>query len=55
MGLRPGDELSIVAAGKDAIAVAKSERRNAAFYNVAALKRELPADYEFDRDEANSR
>ena len=55
MGLRPGDELSIVEAGKDVIAVTKSERRKAALDGLAEMKWELPVDYKFDRDEANSR
>ena len=55
MGLKPGDELVVVDAAKGAISVAKDEQRRRALDELAALNWTLPEDYEFDRDEANSR
>jgi antitoxin MazE len=55
MGLKPGDELAVVELSKGAIAVVKDEGRERALAEIAALNWKLPDDYEFDRDEANSR
>lgn len=55
MGLKPGDELAIVARSRGMIEVAKDEARERALKELADLNWELPADYKFDRDEANSR
>jgi antitoxin MazE len=42
-GLKEGDELEVVAA------------RDGTIVNIRARKSTLPADYKFDRDEANKR
>jgi antitoxin MazE len=55
MGLKPGDELVVVNAAKGAISLAKDDQRRHALDELAALNWKLPEDYEFDRDEANSR
>jgi antitoxin MazE len=55
LGLKPGDELTVVEATKGTIAVEKDERRRRALDNLAALNWTLPEDYKFDRDEANER
>lgn len=55
MGLKPGDKLEIVEAGESVIKVTKDERRRRALDRLAAMNWELPADYKFDREEANSR
>jgi antitoxin MazE len=55
MGLKPGDELIVVDARKDRIAVEKDERRKRAIENIRARSWTLPADYKFDRNEANER
>jgi antitoxin MazE len=56
LGLKEGDELDVVAARKNAIEVeTKEERRRRAIENLASLNWTLPADYKFDRDEANER
>ena len=55
LGLRPGDELEIVAADGRQIEVAKDERRERALDAIRARRWALPADYRFDRDEANPR
>jgi antitoxin MazE len=57
LGLKEGDELDVVAARKGAIEVeTKEERRRRAIENMRARNwPALPADYKFDRDEANER
>ena len=55
LGLEAGDELEIVDATRQRLAVAKDERRKRALENMRARGWTLPADYRFDRDEANSR
>lgn len=55
LGLKAGDETSLTAVGKDALAVGRDDRRDAALSRVAAVKLRLPTGYKFDRDEANER
>ena len=56
LGLKEGDELDVVASRKGAIEVeTKEERHRRAIENLASLNWTLPADYKFDRDEANER
>jgi antitoxin MazE len=56
LGLKEGDELNIVAAGSDTIAIETREaRRLRAFDNLSKRNWTLPEDYKFDRDEANER
>ncbi len=55
MGLKPGDELTIVDAARERLAVEKDERRTRAVANIRARSWTLPAGYTFDRDEANER
>ncbi|MCK1392086.1 AbrB/MazE/SpoVT family DNA-binding domain-containing protein [Bradyrhizobium sp. 1] len=56
LGLKEGDELEVVVAHKGAIEVeTKEERRRRAIEQLASLNWTLPADYKFDRDEANER
>ena len=55
MGLRAGDELSIVDVVERTLVVEKEERRQAALEELASLNWILPKDYKFDRDEANER
>ena len=55
MGLRAGDELSIVDVVERTLVVEKEERRQAALEELASLNWTLPRDYKFDRDEANER
>lgn len=55
LGLRPGDELDIVAADGLRVEVAKDERRERALAALRARSWELPRDYHFDRDQANAR
>lgn len=56
LGLKEGDELNVVAASSDTIAVeTKEARRLRALDSLGARNWTLPADYKFDRDEANER
>jgi antitoxin MazE len=56
LGLKEGDELNVVAASSDTLAVeTKEARRLRALDNIRARSWTLPADYKFDRDEANER
>ena len=55
IGLEAGDDLEIVEAGKDRIAVRKTDRRAEALARMAARTWTLPAGYRFDRQEANER
>jgi antitoxin MazE len=56
LGLKEGDELNIVSAGRDTMEVETREaRRQRALDNLAARKWTLPEGYRFDRDEANER
>ena len=55
MGLAPGDDLEIVDASKDRIAVRKADQRAEALARMAARQWMTPDGYRFDRDEANER
>jgi antitoxin MazE len=57
LGLKEGDELEVVAAREGTIEVeTKEQRRRRAIENMRARNwRAFPADYTFDRDEANER
>ena len=55
MGLRAGDELNIVDVVERTLVVEREDRRRKAVENMRARKWTLPADYRFDRDEANKR
>ena len=56
LGLKEGDELNVVAAADNTIEVETQEaRRQRALDNIRARNWALPADYKFNRDEANER
>jgi len=55
MGLRAGDELSIVDVVERTLVVQKQDRRKAALERLASRNWTLPPDHTFDRDEANER
>lgn len=55
LGLKPGDELAVVAASKQRLTVEKDARRERALDAVACLNWTLPKNYKFDRDEAHKR
>lgn len=55
LGLTVGDRLEIVSATPERIVLAKDERRVRAVERMRARALPLPADYVFDRDDANLR
>ncbi len=55
LGLKPGDELEVVAATAARIEVAKDARRAQAIDRMRARGLRFPEGYAFDRDEANTR
>ncbi len=54
LGLKPGDELEVVASKPSRIVVAK-DRRARAIDRMRGRALSLPDDYAFDRNEANAR
>jgi antitoxin MazE len=52
---KAGDELEIVDASRQRLALAKDERRKRALERLASTRLTLPAGYKFDREEANER
>jgi antitoxin MazE len=55
MGLKAGDELSVVAASKKEIVVEKRDRRAEFLKAMDQFRWPAPEGYKFDRDEANER
>jgi antitoxin MazE len=56
LGLKEGDELNVIAAGKGTIEVeTRQAQRQRALDNLAARNWKLPEGHKFDRDEANER
>ena len=55
MGLVEGDELEIVDVIERTLAVRKVDRRAEFLKNMRRFAWSAPADYKFDRDEANER
>lgn len=55
LGLKPGDELEVVAAAATRIEVVKDVRRAQAVARMRARGLRFPDGYAFDRDEANAR
>ncbi|MDE0045479.1 MAG: AbrB/MazE/SpoVT family DNA-binding domain-containing protein [bacterium] len=55
LGLKAGDHLEIVSVNHKRLAVARDERRLRAIERMRARALPMPADYAFDREEANAR
>ena len=55
LGLKEGDELNVVAVTEQTLLVERESRRKAALARIASLNWTVPADYKFDREEANER
>jgi antitoxin MazE len=53
--LRAGDEIEIHVAGARRFALARKAGRDELLERLRALRGRLPADFVFDRDEANAR
>jgi antitoxin MazE len=54
LGLKEGDDVNL-AAGESGLRVSVDDRRARALEALRSLRGALPADYRFDRDEANAR
>ena len=55
LGLKEGDEIEIHVAGAKEFGVAKKPSRDDLLKRLRAFRGRLPADFKFDRDEANAR
>ena len=56
LGLEEGDEVELRAlSGKELAVVTEQQRREAAIERLKQFRGWMPADYKFDRDEANAR
>jgi antitoxin MazE len=55
LGLKAGDEVELVSAGKRRLEVAKRDKRAEFLEKMKQFNFPLPEDYKFDRDEANER
>lgn len=55
LGLKDGDDVQLRAAARDVLTIDRDRRRDEIIEQIRALARPLPADYRFDREEANTR
>ena len=55
MALNEGDEVNVIRAEDRTLSIERDRRREQALERMAARRWTLPADYHFDRDEANER
>jgi antitoxin MazE len=53
--LKEGDEIEVHVAGERAFDIARDQSRERALQRIRGFRKTLPADWKFDRDEANSR
>ena len=53
--LKEGDEVEVHVAGERAFDIARDQSRERALKRIRAFRKTLPADWKFDRDEANAR
>lgn len=55
LGLRAGDDIEIHVVGSRAFEVARQPEREELIRRLRAFRGRLPADFKFDREEANAR
>jgi antitoxin MazE len=56
LGLKEGDEVQIEAIDDKTLAlITERQRREAALKRISAMARPFPADFKFDREDANAR
>lgn len=53
--LKEGDEVEVHVVGERAFDIARDRSRERALKRIQVLRKELPPDWKFDRDEANTR
>ena len=55
LGLKEGDDIEIAIAGKNRFEVGRKKSVTEALAGLRRFRGRIPADFKFDRDEANSR
>ena len=55
MDLKEGDEVNVTVAGENEVSLGKSPSRQAMLERLRKYRGMLPADWKFDREEANER
>lgn len=55
LDLKPGDEVEMVVEGARKIELRRDDRRAQALDDIRSMQFDLPADWKFDREEANRR
>ena len=55
LGLKEGDEVQLTAGEREMIAVNRLQTREEAIRSLRRFRGTMPADYKFDREEANAR
>lgn len=55
LALKEGDEVEIFLAGERELGIGRKATRSELVERLRAFRRRLPADFKFDRDEANAR
>lgn len=55
LGLKEGDDIELRPVAAGALEVSKPPTTEELFERVRKMRKKLPADFKFDRDEANSR
>lgn len=53
--LKEGDEVEVHVTGDRAFDIARDRSRERALKRIQALRKDLPPDWKFDRDDANAR
>jgi antitoxin MazE len=53
--LKEGDEIEVHVAGERAFDIARDRSRQSALERIRAMRKELPPDWRFDREDANAR
>jgi len=53
--LKEGDQVEVHVAGDRAFGIARDKSRERALTRIRAFRKQLPADWKFDREEANAR
>jgi antitoxin MazE len=53
--LQEGDDIEVIVAGERRFEVTKKPSRSELFARVRRLRGKMPADFKFDREEANAR
>jgi antitoxin MazE len=55
LNLKEGDEIEVHVAGERVLGIARDQSCEHALQRIRGFRKTLPADWKFDRDEANSR